>query len=117
MASVRLTDVQKLAGTVDNLTCASILGADHAYTHQRDYVWRVLHQWLEKVSEGQEKRGLRERGEEWYGEQRHALYGGRGAQAHSVAVLAVLRCPCTRRSLRMPRALGTPRLWQYSTSL
>jgi hypothetical protein len=34
---------------VDSLTFASIPGADHAYTHQRDYVWGVVRQWLEKV--------------------------------------------------------------------
>ena len=35
--------------TMDNLTFASIPGADHAYTHQRDYVWGVVRQWLEKI--------------------------------------------------------------------
>jgi pimeloyl-ACP methyl ester carboxylesterase len=42
--------LEKLAGTIHNLTFASIPGADHAYTHQRDYVWGVVRQWLEKVS-------------------------------------------------------------------
>ena len=41
--------LEKLAGTVDNLTFASIPGTDHAYTHQRGYVWGVVRQWLEKV--------------------------------------------------------------------
>ena len=41
--------LDKLAGEMDNLTFASIPGADHAYTHQRDYVWNVVQQWLEKV--------------------------------------------------------------------
>ena len=41
--------LEKLAGAVDNLTFASIPGADHAYTHQRDYVWGVVRQWLTKV--------------------------------------------------------------------
>ena len=39
----------QLAATTDNLTFASIPGADHAYTHQRDYVWGVVRRWLEKV--------------------------------------------------------------------
>jgi hypothetical protein len=30
-------------------TLASIPGADHAYRHQRDSVWNVAQQWLEKV--------------------------------------------------------------------
>jgi len=34
---------------MDNLTFASIPGADHAYTHQRDYVWGVVRHWLEKI--------------------------------------------------------------------
>jgi dienelactone hydrolase len=38
----------KLAAELDHLTFASIPGADHAYTHQRDYVWNVVQQWLEK---------------------------------------------------------------------
>jgi pimeloyl-ACP methyl ester carboxylesterase len=41
--------VEKLAGELDHLTFASIPGADHAYTHQRDYVWGVVRRWLEKV--------------------------------------------------------------------
>ena len=40
--------LEKLAKTVDNMTFASIPGADHAYTHQRDYVWGVVRQWLER---------------------------------------------------------------------
>jgi pimeloyl-ACP methyl ester carboxylesterase len=42
-------EVEKLAGELDHLTFASIPGADHAYTHQRDYVWGVVSRWLEKV--------------------------------------------------------------------
>jgi pimeloyl-ACP methyl ester carboxylesterase len=41
--------LEKLAGTMSNMTFASIPGADHAYTHQRDYVWGVVRQWLEKI--------------------------------------------------------------------
>jgi len=41
--------IDKLAGTMDHVTFASIPGADHAYTHQRDYVWGVVQRWLEKV--------------------------------------------------------------------
>jgi pimeloyl-ACP methyl ester carboxylesterase len=39
----------KLAGALDNMTFVTIPGADHAYTHQRDYVWGVVSQWLAKV--------------------------------------------------------------------
>lgn len=42
-------EVEKLAGELDHLTFASIPGADHAYTNQRDYVWGVVSRWLEKV--------------------------------------------------------------------
>jgi pimeloyl-ACP methyl ester carboxylesterase len=42
-------EVEKLAGELDHLTFASIPGADHAYTHQRDYVWGVVSRWLGKV--------------------------------------------------------------------
>lgn len=42
-------EVGKLAGELDRLTFASIPGADHAYTHQRDYVWGVVSRWLEQV--------------------------------------------------------------------
>jgi len=42
-------EVEKLAGELDHLSFASIPGADHAYTHQRDYVWGVVSRWLEKV--------------------------------------------------------------------
>jgi pimeloyl-ACP methyl ester carboxylesterase len=42
-------EVEKLAGELDHLTFASIPGADHAYTHQRDYVWDVVSRWLGKV--------------------------------------------------------------------
>jgi pimeloyl-ACP methyl ester carboxylesterase len=42
-------EVEKLAGELDDLTFESIPGADHAYTHQRDYVWGVVSRWLEKV--------------------------------------------------------------------
>jgi hypothetical protein len=41
--------LEKLAETMDNMTFATIPGADHAYTHQRDYVWGVVHRWLEKI--------------------------------------------------------------------
>ena len=42
-------EVEKLAGELDHLTYESIPGADHAYTHQREYVWGVVSRWLEKV--------------------------------------------------------------------
>lgn len=42
-------EVEKLAGELGHLTFESIPGADHAYTHQRDYVWGVVSRWLEKV--------------------------------------------------------------------
>ena len=42
-------EVEKLAGELEHLTYESIPGADHAYTHQRDYVWGVVSRWLEKV--------------------------------------------------------------------
>ena len=42
-------EVQKLAGELQYLTFESIPGADHAYTHQRDYVWGVVSRWLERV--------------------------------------------------------------------
>jgi dienelactone hydrolase len=42
-------EVEKLAGEVATLTFESIPGADHAYTHQRDYVWDVVSRWLTKV--------------------------------------------------------------------
>jgi hypothetical protein len=42
-------EVEQLAGKQDTLTFASIPGADHAYTHQRDSVWEVVCRWLEKV--------------------------------------------------------------------
>jgi pimeloyl-ACP methyl ester carboxylesterase len=41
--------LEKLAGAMDNVTFAAIPGADHAYTHQRDYVWGEVSRWLEKV--------------------------------------------------------------------
>ncbi|MGH8066239.1 MAG: alpha/beta hydrolase family protein [Candidatus Entotheonellia bacterium] len=41
--------LEKLAGTTDRVTFAAIPGADHAYTHQRDYVWGMVSRWLEKV--------------------------------------------------------------------
>jgi pimeloyl-ACP methyl ester carboxylesterase len=40
--------LEKMAAAMDHVTFASIPGADHAYTHQRDYVWGVVRQWLEK---------------------------------------------------------------------
>ena len=42
-------EIEKLAGEFDHLTYESIPGADHSYTHQRDYVWNVVCQWLKKV--------------------------------------------------------------------
>ena len=33
------TLLERLAETMHNLTCTSIPGADHAYTHQHDSVW------------------------------------------------------------------------------
>ncbi len=42
-------EIDKLAGELDHLTFESIPGADHSYTHQRDYVWDVVRKWLEKV--------------------------------------------------------------------
>ena len=42
-------EVERLAGELDHLTFESIPGADHAYTHQREYVWGVVSRWLEKV--------------------------------------------------------------------
>jgi pimeloyl-ACP methyl ester carboxylesterase len=40
--------LEKMAAAMDHVTFASIPGADHAYTHQRDYVWGVVRQWLDK---------------------------------------------------------------------
>ena len=42
-------EVERLAGELDYLTFESIPGADHAYTHQREYVWSVVSRWLERV--------------------------------------------------------------------
>ena len=42
-------EVERLAEMLDTLTFASIPGADHVYTHQREYVWEVVRRWLEKV--------------------------------------------------------------------
>ena len=42
-------EVERLAGELDHLTFESIPGADHAYTHQREYVWGVVSSWLERV--------------------------------------------------------------------
>lgn len=42
-------EMEKLTGVLENLTFESIPGADHMYTHQRDYVWGVVSRWLEKV--------------------------------------------------------------------
>ena len=42
-------EMEKLAGVLENLTFESIPGADHMYTHQRDYVWGVVSRWLEGV--------------------------------------------------------------------
>lgn len=39
--------VRELAGELERVTFESIPGADHAYTHQRDYVWEVVSRWLE----------------------------------------------------------------------
>ena len=41
--------LERIAATIGHVTFASIPGADHAYTHQRDYVWGVVSRWLEKV--------------------------------------------------------------------
>ena len=41
--------MDKLAGELESLTFESIPGADHAYTHQREYVWDLVSRWLEKV--------------------------------------------------------------------
>jgi pimeloyl-ACP methyl ester carboxylesterase len=41
--------LEKLAGAMDHVTFAAVPGADHAYTHQRDYVWGVVSRWLEEV--------------------------------------------------------------------
>ena len=41
--------VEKLSGELEYLTFESIPGADHAYTHQREYVWGVVRRWLSKV--------------------------------------------------------------------
>ena len=41
--------VDTLAQELETLTFASIPGADHSYTHQRDYVWGVVSDWLENV--------------------------------------------------------------------
>jgi pimeloyl-ACP methyl ester carboxylesterase len=40
--------LERIAAAMDHVTFASIPGADHAYTHQRDYVWGVVSRWLEK---------------------------------------------------------------------
>jgi alpha-beta hydrolase superfamily lysophospholipase len=40
--------LEKMAAAMDQVTFASIPDADHAYTHQRDYVWGVVSQWLDK---------------------------------------------------------------------
>ncbi len=42
--------VVQLAREQNHVTFAFIPGADHAYTHQRDYVWGVVSRWLEKVA-------------------------------------------------------------------
>jgi len=42
--------LEKLADGLENVTFASIPGADHAYTHQRDYVWGVVRRWLEQAN-------------------------------------------------------------------
>jgi len=41
--------LEQLAGELESFTFESIPGADHAYTHQREYVWGVVSQWLENV--------------------------------------------------------------------
>ena len=41
--------MDKLAGELEHLTFEFIPGADHAYTHKREYVWGVVSRWLEKV--------------------------------------------------------------------
>jgi hypothetical protein len=54
LVNVTTRDGIRLDGTwrkppLDSMTFATIPGADHAYTHQRDYVWGMVSQWLEKV--------------------------------------------------------------------
>ena len=39
-------ELEKLAGELDSFTFASIPGADHFYTRQRDHVWGVVSDWL-----------------------------------------------------------------------
>ena len=41
--------LEKIAAAMDHVTFTAIPGADHAYTHQRDYVWGVVSQWLENA--------------------------------------------------------------------
>ena len=42
-------ELRRLETQLENLKFESIPDADHFYTHQRDYVWRVVSPWLEKV--------------------------------------------------------------------
>ena len=46
---LQIGDSAALAGELEHLTFESVPGADHAYTHQREYVWDVVRRWLSKV--------------------------------------------------------------------
>ena len=39
-------EVGKMEEELENLTFVSIPGADHVYTHQREYVWNVVSRWI-----------------------------------------------------------------------
>ena len=41
--------LEKIVVAMNHVTSTSIFGADHAYTHQRDYVWGVVSQWLKNA--------------------------------------------------------------------
>ena len=41
--------LENMTAAMEHVTFTSIPGADHAYTHQRDYVWGVVSQWLENA--------------------------------------------------------------------
>ena len=43
-------EMRRLAGEVENFRFEPIPGADHFYTHQRDYVWDLVSGWLEGQS-------------------------------------------------------------------
>ena len=42
-------EMRRLAAGMENFTFESIPGADHFYTHQRDYVWDLVSKWLEAL--------------------------------------------------------------------